>query len=94
MADGPPGILRIFTRDRDNLDNLFRRKSGRRARTRTIGQRLHDERGERFLRASISFKLLELGRQSQPALAPCGYRPAIEAHLTRHVALAGSRLQR
>jgi hypothetical protein len=24
MADGPPGIRRVFTRDRNNLDSLFR----------------------------------------------------------------------
>jgi hypothetical protein len=50
MADGPPGILRSFPRDRDKLDHPFRRKSGRRARARAIGQSLHDDRGERFLR--------------------------------------------
>ena len=94
MADRPPGIRRIFTRDRNNLDNLFRRKSGWRARARVIGQSLHDHRGERFLRAPIGFNLLQLGGQSKPSLALCLYRPAIEAHLARHVALGGSRLQR
>jgi hypothetical protein len=58
MADGPPGLLRIFTRDCDNLDNLFRRKSGWRARAWAIGQSLHDDRGERFIRAPSGFKLL------------------------------------
>ena len=93
MADGPPGIRRVFTRDRDHLDNLFRRKSGRCARARAIGQGLHDHGGERFLRGPISFHLLQLGSQSQPSLAPCVYRPAIETHLARHVALIGSHLQ-
>ena len=94
MADGPPGIRRIFTCDRNHLDNLFRRKSSRRARARVISQSLHDHRGERFLRAPIGFHRLQLGGQSKPSLAPCVYRPAIEAHLARDVALVGSRLQR
>ena len=94
MADGPPGIRRIFTRDRDNLDNLFRRKSGWRARARVISQSLRNHRGERFIRSPIGFQLLQLGGQSTPSLAPCVYRPAIEAHLARHVALVGSHLQR
>ena len=94
MTNGPSGIRRSFTRDRDNLDNLFRRKSGRRARARMIGQSLLDPRRERFIRAPIGCNLLQLGGQSKPSLAPCMYRPAIEAHLARHVALGGSRLQR
>jgi hypothetical protein len=94
MADGPPGIRRLFTRDRHKLDNLFRRKSGWRARARGIGQSLHAHRSEHFLRAPVGFNLLQLGGQSKPALAPWVYRPAIEAHLARHVALVGSRLQR
>jgi len=94
MTTGPSGIRRIFTRDRDHLDNLCRRKSGQRARARVIGQRLHDHRRERFSRAPIGCNLLQLGGQSQPSLAPYVYRPAIEAHLARHVALVGSRLQR
>ena len=94
MADGPTGIRRVFTRDRDHLDKLFRRKSGRRARAGVIGQSLHDHRGEHFIMAPIGFNLLQLGGKREPSLAPCVYRPAIEAHLARHVALVGSRLQR
>jgi len=94
MTNGPSGIRRRFTRDRDNLDNLFRRKNGRRARARMIGQSLLDPRSERFIRAPIGFNLLQLGGQSKPSLAPYVYRPAIEAHLAHHVALVGSRLQR
>jgi hypothetical protein len=94
MADGPPGIRGIFTRDCDNLADLFRRKRGRRARAGVIGQSRHEHRGERFIMAPIGFYLLELGGQCEPSLAPCMYRLTIEAHLPRHVALGGSRLQR
>src|SRR5207248_10497124 len=94
MADGPPVIRRLFTRDRNILDNLVRRKSSRRARAWVIGQSLHDHRSERFLRAPIGFNLLQLGGQSKPSLAPGVYRPAIAAHLARDVALVGPRLQR
>ena len=92
MADGPPRIRRIFTRDCDNLDDLFRRKRGRRARAGVIGQRRHDHRGERFIMAPIGFNLLQLGDQREPPLAPCMYRLAIRVHLPRHVALLSSRL--
>jgi len=94
MADGPPGIRRVFTRDRDNLDNLFRRKSGGRARAWVIGQGLHDHGAERFVTALVGFQLCQLGGKGEPPLAPYPYRPAIEVHLAHHVALIGSRFQR
>jgi hypothetical protein len=94
MADGPPGIRRVFTRHRDDLDHLFRRQRGRRARAGVIGQRLHDQRGVHFLMVLIGFNRLQLGGKRAPSPAPGVYRPAIEAHLARHVALVGSRLQR
>jgi hypothetical protein len=40
MADGPPGIRRIFTRHRDNLDQLCRRKGGGSARAGVIRMKL------------------------------------------------------
>ena len=66
MADGPPGIRRVFTRHRDNLDNLFRRKGGGRARAWVIGQGLHDHRGEGFVTAPVGFHLLQLGGEGAP----------------------------
>ena len=60
MADGPPGIRRIFARDRDNLDNLFRRKGGRRARARVSSQSLHEHRGQCFIAQSFRFHLCQL----------------------------------
>ena len=92
MADGPPGIRRVFTRHRDNLDNLVRRKRGRRARAGVIGPRLHDHRGAHFLMAPIGCNLLQLGGKRAPSPAPWVYRPAMKAHVARHVALVGSRL--
>ena len=94
MADGPPGIRRVFTRDRDNLDNLFCRKGGGRAWAELIGQGLHDPGAERFVTALVGFKLRQLGGKGEPPSAPRPYRPAIEVHLAHHVALIGSRLQR
>ena len=94
MADGPPGIRRVFTRDRDNLDNLFRRKGGGRAWAWVIGQGLYHHGAERFVTALVGFKLRQLGGKGEPPLAPRPYCPAIEVHLAHHVALIGSRLQR
>src|SRR5439155_14336428 len=94
MAHGPPGIPRLFTRDRDNLDHLFRRKSGGRARAWVISQGLYDHGAERFVTALLGFKLLQLGGKGAPPLAPRPYRPALAVHLAHHVALIGSRLQR
>jgi hypothetical protein len=94
MADGPPGICRVFTRDRNNLDNLFRRKSGGRAWAGVIGQGLHDHGGERCVTALVGFQLLQLGGQGEPPEAPRPYRPAIEVHLAHPVARIDSRLQR
>jgi hypothetical protein len=87
MADGPPGILRVFTCHSDNLHDLFRRKRGRRARTGVIGQGLHDHGGERFVTACVGFHLLQLGGKGTPPSAPHLDRAAIE------VALGGSRLE-
>jgi hypothetical protein len=94
MADGPSGICWVFTRDRHNLDNLFRRKRGRRAWAGVIGQGLHDRGAERFVTALVGFKLRQLGSQGEPSSAPYPYRLAIEVHLAHDVALIGSRLQR
>jgi hypothetical protein len=94
MADGPPGIRRGFTRDRDNLDNLFRRKSGGRARAWVSGQGLHDQGAERFVTALVGCQLRQRGGKGEPPLAPHPYRPALEGHLAHHVALMGSRCQR
>ena len=94
MADGPTGIRRVFTRDRDHLDKLSRRKSGRRARAGVIGQGRHDHGAERFVTALVGFQLRQLGGKGEPPLAPHPYRPAIEVHLAHHVALIGSRFQR
>ena len=94
MADGPPGICRVFTRPRNNLDNLFRRKRGGRAGAGVIGQGLHDHGAERFVTALVGFQLLQLGGQGEPPAAPHPYRLAIEVHLAHHVALIGARLQR
>jgi len=94
MADGPPGICRVFTRNRNNLDNLFRRKSGGRAWAGMIGQGLHDHGAERFVTALVGFQLLQLGGQGEPPATPHPYRLAIEVHLASHVALIDARLQR
>jgi hypothetical protein len=94
MADGPPGICRVFTRNRNNLDNLFRRKRGGRAWAGVIGQGLHEHGAERFVTALVGFQLLQLGGQGEPPAAPHPYRLAIEVHLAHHVALIGARLQR
>ena len=94
MADGPPGIRRVFTRDRDNLDNLFRRKSGGRAWAGVIGQGLYDYGAERCVTALVGVQLLPLGGQGEPPAAPHPYRLALEVPLAQHVALLGPRLQR
>jgi hypothetical protein len=94
MADGPPGIRRVFTGYGDNLDNLFRGKSGGRARAWAIGQGLHNPGGERFVTALVSFQLLQLGGEGAPPPAPYLYRSAIEVHLTHDVALGSSCPQR
>ena len=91
MADGPPGIHRVFTCHCNNLDDLFRRKRGGRARAGVIGQGLHDHGGECFVTALVSFHLLQLGGEGTPPPAPHLYRPAIEVHLAHNVALVGSR---
>jgi hypothetical protein len=70
MAARPPGSRRVFTRHRDNLDNLLRRKGGRRTRAWVIGQGCHDHGGERFVTAPIDFNLLQLGGEGEPPLAP------------------------
>ena len=93
MADGPPGIHRVFTRHGDNLDDLLRRKSGWRARAGVIGQGLRNQGGERFVTALLGFHLLQLGGEGTPPPAPHLYRPAIEVHLAHDVALVGSRLE-
>ena len=94
MADGPPGLCRVCTRNRHNLDNLFRRKRGGRAWAGVIGQGLHDHGAERFVTALVGFPLLQLGGQGEPPAAPYPYRLAIEVPLAPHVALIDSRLQR
>ena len=93
MADGSPGICRVFTRHGDNLDNLFRRKGGRRARAWVISQGPHNHSGERFVTALVGFQLCQLGGEGAPPPAPYLYRPAIEVHLAHDVALGDSRLQ-
>ena len=90
MADGPPGIRRVFTRHGDNLDNLFRRQGGRRARTWMIGQGPHNHGGERFVTALVGFHLCQLGDEGAPPPAPHLDRPAIEVHLAHDVALGDS----
>jgi len=94
MADRPPGVRRVFTRHGDNLDHLFRRKSGGRARAWVIGQGLHHPGGERFVTALVGFSLRQPGGEGAPPPAPHLYRPAMEAHLAHDVALGSSRLQR
>jgi hypothetical protein len=93
MTDGPPRIHRVFTRHGDNLDDLFRRKRGGRARAGVIGQSLHDHGGERFVTALLGFHLLQLGGEGTPPPTPHLYRPAIEVHLAHDVALGDSRFQ-
>jgi hypothetical protein len=93
MTDGPPGIPRVFTRHGDNLDDLFRRKSGGCARAGVIGQGLHNHGGERFVTALVGFYLLQFGGEGAPPSAPHLDRPAIEVHLAHDVALVGSRLE-
>ena len=93
MADGPPGIRRVFTRHGDNLDNLFRRQSGGGTRTWVIGQDLHKHGGAHFITALVGFSLRQLGGEGAPPSAPHLYRPAIEVHLAHDVALIDSRLQ-
>ena len=93
MADGPPGLRWVFTRHGDNLDDLFRRQRGGRARAGVIGQGLHDHGGERLVIALVGFHLLQLGGEGAPPPAPHLYRPAIEGHLAHDVALGGSRLE-
>ena len=94
MADGPPGIRRVFTGHRDNLDHLFRRQSGGRPRAWVIGQSCPAQGGERLVTAPVDFHLLQLGSQGAPSLAPCLHCPTLEVELAHHVALGGSRLQR
>ena len=93
MTDGPPRIHRVFTRHGDNLDDLFRRKRGGRARAGVIGQSLHDHGGERFVTALLGFHLLQLGGEGTPPPTPHLYRPAMDVHLAHDVALGGSRLE-
>jgi hypothetical protein len=80
----------MLTRHGDNLDDLFRRKSGGRARAGVIGQGLHDHGGKRFVTALVGFHLRQLGGEGTPPPAPHLYRPAIEVHLAHDVALGGS----
>ena len=93
MADGPPGSRWVFTRHGDNLDDLFRRKRGGRARAGVIGQSLHDHGGERFVTAFLGFHLLQLGGEGTPPPPPHLYRPAMDVHLAHAVALGGPRLE-
>ena len=66
MADGSPGIRRVFTRHGDNLDNLFRRKGGKRARAGLIGQGPLNHGGERFVTALVGVPLCQLGDEDAP----------------------------
>jgi hypothetical protein len=93
-ADGPPGIRRGCTRDRDHLDHLVRRKRGGRTRAWVLGQGRHDHGAERFVTALVGCQRRQLGGQGEPPLAPHPSRPAIEVPLAPHVALIGSRCQR
>jgi hypothetical protein len=93
MADGPPGIRRVFTRHGDNLDNLFCRKGSGCPRAWVISEGLHDHRGEGFVTAPVGFHMLQLRGEGAPPPAPHLYRPAIEVHLAHDVALGGSRLE-
>jgi hypothetical protein len=91
MADGPPGILRVFPCHSDNVHDLFRRTRGRRARAGVSGQGLHAHGGERFGTACVGFHLRQLGGQGTPPSAPHRDRAALEVHLAPDVALGGSR---
>lgn len=93
MADGPPGIRRVFTRHGDNLDNLFRRKSGGGTRTWVIGQALHKHGGEHFITTLVGFYLSQFGGEGAPPSAPHLDRLAIEMHLAHDMALSDPRLQ-
>jgi hypothetical protein len=94
VPERPPGIRGVCTRHRDPLDPLCRRHRGRRARAGVSGQRRPDHRGAHGIMAPIGFPRLQRGGKRAPSLAPCLSRPALAVHLARHVARAGSRLQR
>lgn len=94
MADGPPGICRVFTPNRNHLDKLFRRKRGGGAWAGLSGQGLHDHGAEHLVTALVGFPLLQRGGQGEPPAAPHPSRLAIEGHRAHHVALSDSRLQR
>src|SRR4029450_9469414 len=74
----PPTIRPLMgsTPPRDNLDNLLRRKGGRRTRAWVSGQGCHDHGGERLVTAPIDFNRLQLGGEGEPRLAARRSAPA------------------
>ena len=93
MADGPPGIRRVFAGHGDHLDKLFGRQGGGRTRARVIGEGRHDHCREGFVTAPVGFHVLQLRGEGALPSAPHLDRPAIEVHLAHDVALGGSRLE-
>ena len=90
MTDGPPRLLRGFTRHRDNLYDLFRGKGGRRPQARVVGQDLLDHRGQCLIAQSFRFHLCQLRGQGEPTMAPHAHGPTVEVHLACNLAVVGS----
>ena len=94
MTDGPPRLLRGFTRHRDHLDDLFRGKGGRRSQARVVGHDLRDHRGQCFIAQFFRFHLCQRRGKGEPTMAPHAHGPTVEVHLACHLAVVGSSIHR